>query len=216
MNVAVYVIREKTTTKLLLIIIINQHTFVHYMPCLIMSLLRRIFFWCHYKLASSSSRSLLSPPSSSVSETWTLLADSEKRIQAFETKCLRKLFHISYLGHKPTTGCGARSTPVWVHNNLFWQLSIDRNSYGSGMSYATTASPKPFFWAPWRLGRCGRQGNCWMDNIKEWTFFTTPALPTRTSCRTNGRRIFAESSLMFPGRPNRSRDWIELNWRKTR
>ena len=29
-------------------------------------------------------------------ETWTLLADSEKRIQAFETKCLRKLLHISY------------------------------------------------------------------------------------------------------------------------
>ena len=43
-------------------------------------------------------------------ETWTLLADSEeeeeggggrgKRIQAFETKCLRKLLRISYLEHK--------------------------------------------------------------------------------------------------------------------
>ena len=27
------------------------------------------------------------------------LADCEKRIQAFETKCLRKLLHISYLQH---------------------------------------------------------------------------------------------------------------------
>ena len=34
-------------------------------------------------------------------ETWTLLADSEKRIQAFETNCLRKLLRISYLEHKP-------------------------------------------------------------------------------------------------------------------
>ena len=33
-------------------------------------------------------------------ETWTLLADSERRIQAFETKCLRKLLGISYLEHK--------------------------------------------------------------------------------------------------------------------
>ena len=33
-------------------------------------------------------------------EKWTLLADSEKRIQAFETKYLRKLFRISYLEHK--------------------------------------------------------------------------------------------------------------------
>ena len=33
-------------------------------------------------------------------EIWTLLADSEKGIQTFETKCIRKLLHISYLEHK--------------------------------------------------------------------------------------------------------------------
>ena len=33
-------------------------------------------------------------------KTWTLLADSEKGIQSFETKCLRKLLCISYLEHK--------------------------------------------------------------------------------------------------------------------
>ena len=42
-------------------------------------------------------------------ETWTLLADSEKRTQAFETKSLRKLFHISYLEHK---------TNAWVRGNI--------------------------------------------------------------------------------------------------
>ena len=34
------------------------------------------------------------------SETWTLLADSEKRIKISETKCLEKLLRISYLEHK--------------------------------------------------------------------------------------------------------------------
>ena len=34
-------------------------------------------------------------------ETWTLLADSELGIQAFETQDLRKLSRISYLEHKP-------------------------------------------------------------------------------------------------------------------
>ena len=29
----------------------------------------------------------------------TLLADSEHRVQAFETKCMRKLLRISYLEH---------------------------------------------------------------------------------------------------------------------
>ena len=33
-------------------------------------------------------------------QTCTLLADAEKRIQAFETKCLRKLLHVSHLEHK--------------------------------------------------------------------------------------------------------------------
>ena len=33
-------------------------------------------------------------------ETWTLLADPEKRIQAFENKCMRKLLRISYSEHK--------------------------------------------------------------------------------------------------------------------
>ena len=33
-------------------------------------------------------------------ETWTLLAETERRIQAFENKCLRKLLHISYWEHR--------------------------------------------------------------------------------------------------------------------
>ena len=51
------------------------------------------------------------------SETWTLLADSEKRIQAFETKCLRKLLYDSYLEHKTDNSvqkgqlsCGTKGT----------------------------------------------------------------------------------------------------------
>ena len=43
-------------------------------------------------------------------EIWTLLANSEKRIQAFETKSLRKLLRMSHGSTRPTTGCGARST----------------------------------------------------------------------------------------------------------
>ena len=33
-------------------------------------------------------------------ESWTLLAETERRIQAFENKCLRKLLNISYKEHK--------------------------------------------------------------------------------------------------------------------
>ena len=52
---------------------------------------------------------------------------------------------------RPTTGCGARSTSEWGYRNLFRRLSRDGNLHGSGMSHATTASPKSSFRAPWRM-----------------------------------------------------------------
>ena len=42
-------------------------------------------------------------------ETWTLLADSEERIQAFDTSCMRKSLRISYLENK---------TNDWVRSTL--------------------------------------------------------------------------------------------------
>ena len=46
----------------------------------------------------------------------------------------------------------ARPISLWVYRNLFWQLSKDGNQHSSGTSNATTASPKPSFRAPWRVG----------------------------------------------------------------
>ena len=44
-----------------------------------------------------------------VCETWTMPLDSEKRIQAFETKCLRKILRIFYFEHK---------TNDWVRSKI--------------------------------------------------------------------------------------------------
>ena len=65
-----------------------------------------------------------------VGETWrTLLADSEKRIEAFETKCLRKLLCISYMEHKIKDWVQSKINSLVgpQDRNLFWQLSRDRN-----------------------------------------------------------------------------------------
>ena len=51
-----------------------------------------------------------------------------------------------------------------------------------------------------------------MDNIKEWTYLPIPNLLTKASCKKDWNRISAESSLMSPRRPNRLRDWAELNF----
>ena len=78
-------------------------------------------------------------------ESWTLLADAEKRIQAFETKCLRKLLCISYLEHETNNWVQSKINFLVGPQEPLLQLSRDENLLGSGMSQATTAFPKPSF-----------------------------------------------------------------------
>ena len=82
-------------------------------------------------------------------ETWTLLADSDKRN---ETKCLKNFSTSPTWGTRPTTGCGVRSITFWVHRKLVWQLSRDWNLHGSDKSHDKTASQKTSFREPRKVG----------------------------------------------------------------
>ena len=52
---------------------------------------------------------------------------------------------------------------------------------------------------------------CWMDNIEGWTSLPMQELLRGASSRKGWKKTFAESSLISLRRPNRSRDWNELN-----
>ena len=133
------------------------------------------------------------------SETWTLLADSQERIQAFETKCMKKLLCIFNLMHKTNDW-------VWSKINLFvgpqepllatvkrWKLAFLR--------YVTChdSLSKTILQGTMESGQCQSwQRKRWMDKIKEWTLLPMPELLMRASCRKDWKRISAESSLMSP------------------
>ena len=77
-------------------------------------------------------------------------------------------------------------------------MQRDRNLLGSGMSRAMTASQKPAFRAPWRVDNAvvGRGNAGWTTSKVD-----NPAhakLLIRASRRKDWKRLFAESSLMFP------------------
>ena len=109
-------------------------------------------------------------------ESSTLLADSEKGIQAFETKCLRKLLRISYMEHK---------TNDWVRNRISFFVSpqesllatVKRQKFaGLGHVKRHDSLSNTILQGTLEDGRRrGRQRKCWMDNIEEWT-----------SCRPRG------------------------------
>ena len=88
---------------------------------------------------------------------------------------------ISYLEHKTMTGCRERSTSLWVCRNLFWQPSRDGHLHGFGMSQARTASPKPSFREPWRVGDAvvgrGKAGWTTLKRV-ETVSYTHLTLPT--------------------------------------
>ena len=106
--------------------------------------------------------------------------------------------------------------------NIFWQLSRDGNSHGSGMPCTTTASPKPPLGATWRVGDTadGRRNAGWTmsksarpcpcRNCPRW-----PPIEKRKKKEkkkeTNWKRISAESFLMSLQRV-KGLNWTELNW----
>ena len=139
-----------------------------------------------------------------------LLVDSkkhtQKRIQAFETKCLRKLLYISCLEHKTNDWVRSKiNFLVGAQNTLL--VTVERRKLAwPGHVTSHDSLSKTILQGTLEGGRRrGRQRNCWMDNIKDWTFLPMTDLLTRASCRKDWKRISAESPLI-PRRPNRSRE----------
>ena len=130
------------------------------------------------------------------------LSTMKRRIQSFESKCPWKLLRISYLELKINDCVRSNmSTSLWVHRNLFRQLSKDGNLHVTRHQSLS----KAILQNTWEGGRRrGLQRKCWMDNIKEGTSLPMPALLKKASCKKDWKRIFAESSFMSPRPPSRS------------
>ena len=103
-------------------------------------------------------------------ESWTLTAEIERRIQALEMRCYRRLLNISYKDHVMNEEVRSRiQNAIGVHDDLLtmvkkqklrWYGHISRSS---GM--AKTILQGTVKGTRWR----GRQKKRWEDNIKEWT-----------------------------------------------
>ena len=118
-------------------------------------------------------------------ETWTLLADTEKRIKAFETKCLRKLLRISYREHKTNdyvrskvmsyVGPQEPLLSTVKRRKLAWFGHVNRHdSLCKTIMQGTVEGCR----------KRGRQKKNWSDNVKEWTNMAMPELLKTAANRT--------------------------------
>ena len=139
-------------------------------------------------------------------ESWTLTAEIERRIQAPEMRCYRRILNISY--RNQVTNEEVRNgiqNKIGVHDDLLtiikkkklrWYGHISRFS---GMAKTTLQGTVK------GARRSGRQQRRWEDNIKEWTGMGFGDSPRAAEDRERWKYIVVTSSVV-PRRPARLRD----------
>ena len=95
---------------------------------------------------------------------------SEKRIQAFETKCLRKLLCISHLEHKTNNRVLSKIKSLVGPQEPFLTTAKRWKLAWFGHVTLHNSLSKTILQGTLEGGQCrGWQRKCWMDNIKERT-----------------------------------------------
>ena len=104
-------------------------------------------------------------------ESWTLTAEIQRKMQATEMKCYRKILRISYKDRVTNEEvCAKIQQAIRPHEDLL-TIVKKHNCSGVDMSHVHhQVWPKLFCKARWKGGRKqGRQKKRWEDNIREWT-----------------------------------------------
>ena len=137
-------------------------------------------------------------------ETWTLLADTERRIEAFELKCWRRLLRLTYLDRK--TNEYVRSTvELFIGPQEPLLATVKRRKlsfFGHTMRHDNLC--KTIMQGTIEGGRRrGRQRKAWADNIRSWTGLSTPELLAAASDRELWRQVLHSSAFRSPQRCSR-------------
>ena len=115
-------------------------------------------------------RSLVTSIILNACESWTLTAELQRRIQAMEMRCYRKILHISYTDHVTNEEVrGNIQQAIGPHEDLL-TIVKRRNLQWYGHVSRSSGLAKTILQGTVNGGRRqGRQRKRWEDNIKELT-----------------------------------------------
>ena len=139
-------------------------------------------------------------------ESWTLTADTGRRIQAMEMRCLRKLLGTTYRDH--ISNEEVRNTTrqaVGLHEDLLTTIKRRKLKWYGHVTKATGLAKTIMQGTVQGGTRRGRQKKRWEDNIPEWTGMTLCAAKRKAERREEWRELVARSSVT-PQRSTRLRD----------
>ena len=103
-------------------------------------------------------------------ESWTLTAEIERRIQALEMRCYRRLLNISYKDHATNEEVRNRiQNATGVHDDLLTMVNKRKLRWYGPISRSSGMAKTILHETVKGARRRGRQNKRWEDNIKEWT-----------------------------------------------
>ena len=139
-------------------------------------------------------------------ETWTITADIERRIQALEMRCFRKLLGISYRDQMTNEEVKARTgNAIGPYEDLLTSVK-SRKLKWYGHVTRSSGLAKTILQGIVQGGRRrGRQRKRWEDNIKEWTGLEWNILLRKAENPEDWRKLVAKS-LVVPQRSARLQD----------
>ena len=151
-------------------------------------------------------RSLVTPIFLYACESWTLTAELQRRIQAMEMRCYRKILRISYKDHVASEEVRAKiQQAIGPHEDLL-TIVKKRKLQWYGHSSSSPGLAKTILQGTVKGGRRqGRQRKKWEDNIGEWPGLEFGKSQRAVENREKWRKLVAKSSVV-PQRPSRLRD----------
>ena len=138
--------------------------------------------------------------------SWTLTAELQRRIQAMEMRCYRKILHISYKDHATNMEVRAKiQLAIGPHEDLLTMVKRRKLQWYGHVSRSSGLA-KTILQGTVKGGRRqGRQRKRLEDNIGELTGLEVAKSRRAVENRTKWGKLVAKSSVM-PQRPSRLRD----------
>ena len=139
-------------------------------------------------------------------ESWTLTAEIERRIQALEMRCYRRLLNISYKDRVTNEEIRNRiQNATGVHDDLLTMVKEKKHRWYDHISRSSGMAKTILQGTLKGARRRGRQKKRWEDNIKEWTEMGFGDSLRAAEDRERRKGIVTTSSVV-PRRPPRLRD----------
>ena len=134
-------------------------------------------------------------------EAWTLTAELQKRMQAMEMRCYRKILHISYKAHVTHEELRAKiQQAIGPHKDLL-TIVKRRKLHWHGHVSCSSGLAKTILQGTVKEGRRhGKQRKRWEDNIRKWTGLEFGRSQRAVEKEENGEK-WLRNHLWYPNDP---------------